>query len=379
MTSSSNQVGKVYLVGAGPGHPQLLTLKAYELITQADILIYDRLIQEDVLAAARPDVELIYVGKQPGRHQSMQADINTTLVEAAHRAALVVRLKGGDPILFGRGGEEAEALAEHGIPFEVVPGVTAGLSVPMAASIPVTHRDCSHNVALVTGHSRGDKEGGEQDWEALARMDTLVFFMSVGKLPHIAERLIANGLAADTPAAVIQQAYWPGEHLVVGTLSELPGLAKAAGIKPPATIVIGQVVSLRARLSTHVRDLHRGSDEKVGFGMSAETLLDKASNGLRVAKDLLAAVRLDLFADLEHACTAKELASKRRLAQEPLAQVLSRLASLGLLLHSGGTYRNAEAASRFLRRGAPEYLGVRLEEMVARADRYDPLVRLRSH
>ena len=159
--TSSQTVGKVYLVGAGPGHPQLLTLKAYELITQADILIYDRLIQEDVLAAARSDAEQIYVGKQPGRHHAVQDDINTILVKAAHRAALVVRLKGGDPILFGRGGEEAEALAAQGIPFEVVPGVTAGLSVPMAASIPVTHRDCSHNVALVTGHSRGDKDTRE--------------------------------------------------------------------------------------------------------------------------------------------------------------------------------------------------------------------------
>ena len=376
--SQKQTTGKVYLVGAGPGHPQLLTLKAYELITTADILIYDRLIQEDVLAAARPDVELIYVGKQPGRHQSMQDDINTTLVEAAHRAALVVRLKGGDPILFGRGGEEAEALAAQGIPFEVVPGVTAGLSVPMAASIPVTHRDYSHNVALVTGHQRGDKENSEPDWEALARMDTLVFFMSVGKLPHIAQRLVQHGLSPETPAAVIQQAYWPGEDLVVGTLADLPELAKEAGIKPPATIVVGKVVNLRERLSTHQRDLRRGPEEHVGFGMSAESLLRRVSDGLRVAKDLLAAVRLDLFAFLETATTAEELALKRRLAVEPLAQVLSRLASLGLLLHSGGTYRNSEAASKFLRRGAPDYLGLRLEEMVAEADRYDPLACLRS-
>ena len=376
--TSSQTVGKVYLVGAGPGHPQLLTLKAYELITQADILIYDRLIQEDVLAAARSDAEQIYVGKQPGRHHAVQDDINTILVKAAHRAALVVRLKGGDPILFGRGGEEAEALAAQGIPFEVVPGVTAGLSVPMAASIPVTHRDCSHNVALVTGHSRGDKDTREQDWEALARMDTLVFFMSVGKLPDIAEKLVAHGLSADTPAAVIQQAYWPGEELVVGTLGELPELAKAAGIKPPATIVIGHVVDLRKRLTTHQRDLRRGPEEHVGFGMSAETVLRKASSGLRVAKDLVAAVRLDLFTDLERARTADELARERRLNPAALAQVLSRLASLGLLLHSGGTYRNSEAASRFLRRSAPEYLGVKLEEMVAEADRYDPLARLRA-
>jgi len=355
-----------------------LTLKAYELISTADIIIYDRLIQEEVLAAARADAEHIYVGKQPGRHQSMQADINATLVEAAGRAALVVRLKGGDPILFGRGGEEAEALTAAGIPFEVVPGVTAGLSVPMAASIPVTHRDCAHGVALVTGHRRGDKDTREQDWAALARMDTLVFFMSVGKLPEISEQLVKAGLSPDTPGAVIQQAYWPGEQLVTGPLSDLPRLSEEAGIKPPATIVIGEVVNLRHRLSTHQRDLKREPEEHVGFGMSAETLLRRVSSGLRVAKDVLAAVRLDLFAQLEQAWSASDLADRRQLNPEALAQVLSRLASLGLLLKAGETYRNSEAASRFLRRGEPEYIGLQLEELVARADRYDPLADLRS-
>ncbi len=375
---ASKPTGKVYIVGAGPGHPQLLTLKAYELICQADIIIYDRLIQGEVLDAAREDVELIYVGKQLGRHQSMQSDINNTLVEAAGRAALVVRLKGGDPILFGRGGEEAEALAAKGVPFEVVPGVTAGLAVPIAAGIPVTHRDCAHGVALVTGHRRDNMDSVEPDWEALARLDTLVFFMSVGKLPEIAERLVAHGLSPETPAAVIQQAYWPGEEVVTGSLADLPRLAREANIKPPSTIVVGEVVALRERLSTHQRDLRRGAEETAGFGMSAHALLARISSGLRVAKDVLAAVRIDLFADLEQGATPGGLAMQRGLAQRPLAKMLARLSSLGLLLRSGDTFRNSEAASRFLCQGQPEYIGQELEEEVARAERYDPMRLLRG-
>lgn len=371
-------VGKVYLVGAGPGHPDLLTLKGRELIGRADILIYDRLIQEDTLAPARADAERIYVGKAPGRHQSRQDQINHILVDAARRASCVVRLKGGDPVLFGRGGEEAEHLASHGIPFEVVPGVTAGLSVPMAAGIPVTHRDFSASVALVTGHRRDDRDTREIDWAALARLDTLVFFMSVGKLPDIAHNLIAHGCPPQTPGAIVQMAYWPGEQMVEGPLAELPELAARSSIRPPATIVIGQVVRMRDRLTTLHRELRRDVDEPVGFGLSAEALLTRLGSSLRSARDVRAAVRLRLFDALEQPLTAAELATRRKLQPAALTDVLGRLAGLGLLLRDEGHYRNAEAASRFLQTVSPEYIGPRLEQLLAEIESYDPMARLAS-
>jgi hypothetical protein len=290
----------------------------------------------------------------------------------------VVRLKGGDPVLFGRGGEEAEHLAAQGIPFEIVPGVTAGLSVPMAAGIPVTHRDFSHGVALVTGHRRDDRDTAEPRWDALARMDTLVFFMSVGKLPEIAEALIRHGRSPATPAAIIQMAYWPGEQVVVGPLSDLPALAQEANIKPPATIVVGEVVRLRERLTTLHRDLIRSKGERVGFGLSAEGLLRRIGAGIRTGKDVLAAIQLGIFDDLEQPQTPVVLAGARGLNAEPLAELLGRLASIGLLLRSGGTYRNSEAASRYLRHDSEEFLGTQVGDLVARAQQYDPLSALRG-
>jgi uroporphyrin-III C-methyltransferase len=370
-------VGKVYLVGAGPGHPQLLTLKAAELIRTADILIYDRLVQEETLAGARPDAERVYVGKAPGRHQSRQEEINQILVDSAHRGAVVVRLKGGDPVLFGRGGEEAEYLAARGVPFEVVPGVTAGLSVPMAAGIPVTHRDYASSVVLVTAHRKDDDEMRELDWAALARIDTLVFFMGVNKLPEIAQRLMAHGRAPTTPSAVIQQAYWPGEKVITGPLKELPGLAREANIEPPATIVVGEVVLLREKLTTLHRDLRRDKREAVGFGLSAEGLLGRIGSVLRGAKDVVAAVELRIFDDLEAPVAPEELAQRRGLHLEPLRDLLGRLAGMGLLLRDGGTYRNAEAASRYLRAGSDGYLGERLAQLAREACAYEPLSLLR--
>lgn len=369
-------VGKVYLVGAGPGHPQLITLKGHELIRQADVIIYDRLIQEEILAGARADAERIYVGKQPGLHQSRQEVINATLVESARRARIVVRLKGGDPMLFGRGAEEAEYLAAHNIPFEVVPGVTAGLSVPMAAGIPVTHRDFSASVALVTGHRRDDKDTREVDWAALARIDTLVFFMSVGKLPEIAERLIAHGCPADTPAAIVQQAYWPGEHVVVGTLAQLPRLSEAAGIKPPATIVIGRVVQLRDRLTTLHRDLRRDSDEAVGFGLSSGSLFARLAGAARGSRDLEAALDLRLFDELDQPTHAAQLARQHGWDAQHLSEMLARLAGLGLLVRDQGLYRCSEAASRFLVTRSSEYQGSDLGAMLRAEQGYDPLKRL---
>jgi uroporphyrin-III C-methyltransferase len=366
-------IGKVYLVGAGPGHPQLLTLKAYDLIRTADILIYDRLIQEETLAFARSDVERVYVGKAPGRHQSRQDEINSVLVAAAHRGTIVVRLKGGDPVLFGRGGEEAEHLAENGIPFEVVPGVTAGLSVPMAAGIPVTHRDFASTVALVTGHRRDDQEMRELNWSALAQMDTLVFFMGVSKLPEISQRLMAHGRLPTTPAAVVQMAYWPGEQAVVGTLKDLPQRAIDADIRPPATIIVGEVVKVRDRLTTLHRDLRRDKTETTGFGLSSESLLNRLGSTVRSSKDLLAAVKLRLFDELEQAMTPELLAQRKGLHPERLRETFARLASLGLLLREEGAYRNAEAASHFLRTTAPSFIGDQLEQIINEAERYDPL------
>jgi uroporphyrin-III C-methyltransferase len=369
--------GKVYLVGAGPGHPELLTIKAQQLICSADIIIYDRLVQEDTLAGARADVELIYVGKKPGQHQSRQEEINQLLVEAAHRASVVVRLKGGDPVLFGRGGEEAEHLASCGVIFEIVPGVTAGLSVPMAAGIPVTHRDHSASVALVTGHRRSDRTMAEVKWSALAGIETLVFFMSVGKLPEIAAKLIEHGRSPDTPAAIVQKGYWPEEQTVVGTLGGLPALAEQEAIKPPAIIVIGEVVRVRERLTTLHRDLRRDRDEAVGFGLSATSLLGRIGATVRTAKDVVAAVDLRLFDALEQPRTPAALARDQQLELPPLRALLKRLAGLGLLLRESGAYRNAEASSAFLTSTSPDFLGARLDQELRSAEAYDPLVELR--
>jgi uroporphyrin-III C-methyltransferase len=372
-------VGKVYLVGAGPGHPELLTLKALELLRTADIVVYDRLIQEDTLALIRPGAERIYVGKAPSRHQRRQDEVNTILVDAAQRATRVVRLKGGDPVLFGRGGEEAEHLALNGVPFEIVPGVTAGLSVPIAAGIPVTHRDCAHTVALVTGHRRDDlgpMSEEELDWGALARIDTVVFFMGVHKLREITQRLMAHGRAPTTPAAVIQMAYWPEEQVVIGTLRDLPDLAQRAQVVPPATIVVGEVVRLRERLTTLHRDLRRDRSERSRFGLASAELLARVVALQRGAADVRAAVALRLFDDLEEAQSAAVLGERRALAVAPLGELLANLASLGLLARDGGTYRNTEAASRYLHTRSAEYLGDRLRAMLDEASSYDPLARL---
>ncbi len=368
--------GKVYLVGAGPGHPQLLTIKAQELIAAADIVIYDRLVQEDTLAGVRPDAEQIYVGKKPGLHHSLQVEINQILVDAAHRAKVVVRLKGGDPVLFGRGGEEAEHLASAGIAFEVVPGVTAGLSVPMAAGIPVTHRDYSHSVALVTGHRRDDKDTEAPHWEALARMDTLVFFMSVGKLPQIAQSLMAHGRKPDTPVAIIQMGYWPEEQVVVGQLRDIAQRSEEARVKPPATIVVGEVVKMRDKLTTLHRDLRRDDHQQKGFGISGPTLMRRLGAGIRASRDVLAALELDLFEQLDEPTTPEDLASSRSFQVDPLRDLLANLAALGLLLRSSGSYRNAEAATRFLKKRSNEYLGDAVKELIEREEKYAPMEKL---
>jgi uroporphyrinogen III methyltransferase/synthase len=239
--------GKVYLVGAGPGPPELLILKAVELLKAADVVVYDRLIQEQVLAFAKPAAERIYMGKPLGKHDSRQDEIHNLLLRKAKEGNLVVRLKGGDPFLLGRGGEEVEFLAEHQVPFEVIPRVSSALAAPLSAGIDVTHRDTASAVAIVTGHE-ATKNAGRMDWATLSRIDTLVFLMAVHNIGRVSQELIAHGRNPATPAAIIQMAFWPEQKVVTGTLANIAEEAARSGISPPATLVVGEVVRLREKL-----------------------------------------------------------------------------------------------------------------------------------
>ena len=222
----------VYLVGAGPGDPGLFTARALELIAEADVIVYDRLIRAQALAGARSDAELIYAGKEGGGEAVAQEEIERMLIEHGRAGRTVVRLKGGDPFVFGRGGEEAEALRAAGIPFEVVPGVTAGFAAPAYAGIPVTHRDLASAVAFVTGHEDPTKPESALDWDALAAFPgTLVIYMGVRRLEAIAERLIAAGRDQNEPAALIQQGTLPEQRVVSATLEAIASTAEAAGAR----------------------------------------------------------------------------------------------------------------------------------------------------
>jgi len=236
----------VYLVGAGPGDPGLLTLRGLECLQKADVVVHDRLANHQLLAYATR-AEFIDVGKQPDHHPVPQTRINAILVEEASKGRIVVRLKGGDPFVFGRGGEEAQALVEAGIPFEIVPGVTSAIAVPAYAGIPVTHRGVACSVAFVTGHSAGCKPL-DLNWQALAQgVDTLVFLMGVHNLPTIVTSLIEAGRSPETPVALIEQGTLPQQKVVTGTLANI--LEKAAELKPPATIIVGEVVGLQSLLN----------------------------------------------------------------------------------------------------------------------------------
>jgi uroporphyrin-III C-methyltransferase len=239
--------GRVYLVGAGPGDPELLTLRAARLLHAADVLVYDHLVSGGVLALVSERTERIYVGKQSSRHSMAQDNINSLLVKLARAGRQVVRLKGGDPFIFGRGGEEMQVLAEHGVPFEVVPGITAACGVSCYAGIPLTHRDHAQACLFVTGHL---KDGSAQlDWPALARpRQTVVIYMGLSALAQICGRLQAAGLPADMPAAVVQEGTTPRQRVVAGTLSDLPERVQAAGLGSPCLIIVGEVVKLREEL-----------------------------------------------------------------------------------------------------------------------------------
>ena len=237
--------GKVFLVGAGPGDQKLLTIKAFELLKEADVVVYDRLVSESILKLVPKNAEKIYVGKSSKKHELTQDKITELLIAKAFEGKTIVRLKGGDPFLFGRGGEELEALREHGIPVELVPGVTSAIAVPGCAGIPVTHRGYASQVTFVTGHEDPAKESSAMDWKQLAASPgTLVILMGVRQLPSIAAQLQAHGMAPSVPVAVIEQGLQPDQRVTTGTLGDIADLARARGVRPPAVIVIGDVVKL---------------------------------------------------------------------------------------------------------------------------------------
>lgn len=236
--------GIVYLVGAGPGDPGLLTRRGADVLGRADVVAYDRLVHPELLTLARPGAELVDVGKRPGASTEGQRAIDALIVDEARAGRMVVRLKGGDPFVFGRGGEECELLAREGIAFEVVPGVTSAVAAPAYAGIPLTHRDHASWVALATGHEDPTKDGSALDWDALARAGTAVFLMGVGNLRSIGERLEAAGRDPATPAAVVQHGTWPQQRALRSTLGRVADDVEAAGVGPPAVLVVGGVAGL---------------------------------------------------------------------------------------------------------------------------------------
>lgn len=241
--------GKVYITGVGPGDYKLMTIKAVECIGKADVIVYDRLVNMKILSYAKVTAQQIYVGKMPDCHAVPQERINEILVEKAMEGKIVARVKGGDPFVFGRGGEEAEALQAHGIDFEIIPGVTSAIAVPAYAGIPVTHRDVCSSLHIITGHERPDKEESAIDYKTLAKVEgTLVFLMGVKNLPDIASKLMEYGKDRFTPAAVVEKGTTSEQRVVSGTLEDICQRAEQMGIGSPAVIVIGKVVSLKEKL-----------------------------------------------------------------------------------------------------------------------------------
>jgi uroporphyrin-III C-methyltransferase len=371
------QPGKVYLVGAGPGHPELLTIKAAELVKRGDVVIYDRLIQEEVLALARPSAERIYMGKPVGKHESRQDEVNELLVRKAREGKSVIRLKGGDPFLFGRGGEEAEYLADHGIPFEVIPGVCSALSAPLSAGIAVTHRDAASSVAIVTGHNADGTEA-RIDWSALAKLDTLVFLMAVHNVEKIAAHLIAAGRAPDTPAAMIQMAFWHDEFAVTATLATIAEECRRAGVKAPATLVIGEVVRLREKLKNSQRDLSRARASSVVLGPAPDELFQVATAGFG-AQVLGWALENQIFDALEDPRRVCDLAHDLHLDTEALSEIMNTLVALRLLESRPDGYRNLELASRYLRQHSPQSLRAALLYHAAQFCHWESLADFARH
>lgn len=244
----SLETGYVYLVGAGPGDPELLTLRAYRLFQEVDVLVYDRLVSQEILDLVPARVERVAVGKKPGQHCIPQERINLTLVSLASAGKRVLRLKGGDPYIFGRGGEEAEVLMQTGIPFEVVPGITAAAGASTYCGIPLTHRDYAQSVTFATGHLKDDSHN--LDWSALARSHTtLVIYMGMGSLEEIASQLVAHGRAINTPVAAVHRATQAEQEVVVGSLADIAERVNQAKLRTPSLIIVGEVVSLYNKLN----------------------------------------------------------------------------------------------------------------------------------
>jgi uroporphyrin-III C-methyltransferase len=242
--------GKVYLVGAGPGDPQLLTIKAVKALKDADVVIYDRLgVSEDVLCLAPDSAERIFVGKRTGLHEVPQDQITNIIIDKAKQGGKIVRLKGGDPFIFGRGGEEAEALVAEGIEFEIIPGISSSVSAPMYAGIPLTHRDYAASVAIITGHRAGDAEK-PVDWVKIANaVDTMVILMGVESLEGIVGKLIAGGINPEKPVAMVESGTLPQQRTLISTLGTVVKEAAEKQIKPPSVIVIGEVANLGRKLA----------------------------------------------------------------------------------------------------------------------------------
>lgn len=244
MPELPSNTGTVYIVGGGPGDPDLITVKGLDCLHRADVVLYDRLVAPQLLNEVPLHVELIDVGKEPKRHRRSQAEINDLLIEKAREGKIVVRLKGGDPFVFGRGGEECQALAEAGIRYEVVPGVSSAIAVPAYAGIPVTQRGVTTAFTVVAGHTGGSDSN--VDWDGISQIGTIVFLMGVDHLPEIVAQLIAHGRSSNTPAALIQEGTTQNQVVVAGTLEDI--VEKARDIHPPAVFVVGEVVRLREQL-----------------------------------------------------------------------------------------------------------------------------------
>jgi uroporphyrinogen III methyltransferase/synthase len=266
-------MGRVYLVGAGPGDPGLITVKGLECVKKADVIIYDYLANERLLDRCRTDAELIYVGKQSGKHTLPQQEINALIVSKAQEGKIVVRLKGGDPFIFGRGGEEAEELADHHIPFEVVPGVSAATAVPAYAGIPLTHRDHNASVAFVTGHEQPGKPESRVHWDAIAAgIGTIVIFMGTKNLPDIIDNLVTNGRSPEEAVAVIQWGTRTDQRVVTGVLKDIVARVKQAELGPPAIVVVGEVTRLRQKLNWY--------ESKPLFGRRIVVTHSRAQSGM---------------------------------------------------------------------------------------------------
>jgi uroporphyrin-III C-methyltransferase len=248
MHNSSSTSGIVYIVGGGPGDPGLITVKGLDCLRRADVVLHDRLVAQELLTEVSAQAEMIDVGKEPKRHRRSQDEINSLLIQKARQGKIVVRLKGGDPFVFGRGGEECQALAEAGVRYEVVPGVSSAIAVPAYAGIPVTQRGVTTAFTVVAGHTGGSDSN--IDWDAISRIGTIIFLMGVEHLPEIVPQLIAHGRSADTPAALIQEGTTLNQLIVTGTLADI--VEKAHDIRPPAVLIVGEVVHLQEQLAWFV-------------------------------------------------------------------------------------------------------------------------------